>query len=210
MNAIIEQFASVEETDTCSREIQWIMMMEKFLKEKKYKETELRKSHGTCNWFYYKDDEPVVFMSYYKELSGLASFTTMDKTTFDKIFFNNKRKKVAFTERNDGNLKAIVSMNGTNVSLAHLGFDKVPKGYLVDHALHETRFNDNIAVRLVTTEQNNRNRKQSKKFAGDEFDYDAKSDFRDNWYLVLCATMLHEITLEEAKEYNAKMKGITL
>lgn len=210
MDAIVREFDSVQETDAYSKETQQIILMEDYLLKKGYFCKE-RYSHGTYNCFYYKDDEPVVFMSYYNELSGLVSFTTMDKTTFDKIFFNNKRKKVAFTERNDGNLKAIVSMDKGYMPLSHLGFNKIPEGYVVDHALHETRFNDDIAVRLAKIEQNNRNRKNRKKSEdseNDEFAYDAKSDFRDTWWLVLCATMLHEITLDEAKEYNAKMKGI--
>lgn len=203
MNASVEEFASVGE-------IKQILLMECYLLKKGYFCKE-RHSHNTYNWFYYKDDEPVVFVSYYNQRSGLIAFTTMNKITFDEIFFNNKRKKVAFTERNDGNLKAIVSVNRKYVPLSHLGFDKIPEGYVVDHALHETRFNDDIAVRLVTIEQNNRNRKNRKKSEdseNDEFDYDEKSDFRDTWWLVLCATMLHEISLEEAKEYNAKMKGL--
>lgn len=212
MDAIVREFDSVQETDAYSKETQQIMLIEDHLLKKGYFCKE-RYSHGTYNCFYYKDDEPVVFMSYYNELSGLVSFTTMDKTTFDETFFNNKRKKVAFTERNDGNLKAIVSMDKGYTPLAHFIFtgNKIPEGYVADHTFHETRLNDTISVRQATKEQNNRNRKNRKKSADsekDEFDYDAKCDFRDTWWLVLCATMLHEITLDEAKEYNAKMKGI--
>ncbi len=99
-------------------------------------------------------------------------------------------------------MKAIVSMNGTYVPLAHFAFKEIPKGLCVDHIFNDIRFNDSSAVRLATPEQNSRNRSCSKKVAGDDFDYDASRDFREKWWLVLCVTMFHELTWEQAKEYN--------
>lgn len=180
-----------------------ISLTEKLLIEKGYSCTE-RFSHGTCNWFYHKYDEPVVLVVYYSTYSRLVSFTTVDKVVYDE-FFADTKKKVAFTGRADGKLKAIVSMNGTYVPLAHLAFDCIPAGYCVDHIINDIRFNDSSAVRLATSEQNSRNRSCSKKVAGDDFDYDASRDFREKWWLVLCVTMFHEITWDEAKKLNLEV-----
>lgn len=180
--------------------VEWLSVVEKLLAKRGYTCTE-RLSHGTYNWFYHKDGEPVVLVVYYSTYTWLVSFTTMDKYVYDE-FFADTKKKVAFTGRTDGKLKAIVSMNGTYVPLAHLAFDCIPAGYCVDHIFNDIRFNDSSAVRLATSEQNSRNRSCSKKVAGDNFDYDASRDFREKWWLVLCVTMFHELTWEQAKEYN--------
>lgn len=177
-----------------------ISLTEKLLIEKGYSCTE-RFSYGTFNWFYHKNDEPVVLVVYYSTYSGLVSFTTMDKDVYDD-FFADTKKKVAFTGRTDGKKKAIVSMNKTYVPLSHFPFKKIPEGMCVDHIFNDIRFNDSSSVRLATSEQNSRNRSCSKKVAGDEFDYDSACDFSENWWLVLCVTMFHELTWEQAKAYN--------
>ena len=177
-----------------------ISQVEKLLEKKGYICTE-RFSYGTYNLFYHKEGETVVFVTYYNTHNKVVSFTTMSEDTYLKWFANSK-KKVAFTLRTDGKMKAIVSMNGTYVPLAHLAFDCIPAGYCVDHIFNDIRFNDSSAVRLATSEQNSRNRSCSKKVAGDDFDYDASRDFREKWWLVLCVTMFHEITWEQAKAYN--------
>ena len=177
-----------------------LSLVEKLLVEKGYSCTE-RFSYGTFNWFYHKDDEPVVLVTCYSTITWLTSFATMDKVVYDR-WFADTNKKVAFTLRTDRKMKAIVSMNGTYVPLAHLAFDCIPAGYCVDHIFNDIRFNDSSAVRLATSEQNSRNRSCSKKVAGDDFDYDASRDFREKWWLVLCVTMFHELTWEQAKEYN--------
>lgn len=177
-----------------------LSLVEKLLVEKGYYCTE-RFSYGTFNWFYHKDDEPVVLVTCYSTITWLTSFATMDKVVYDR-WFADTNKKVAFTPRTDGKLKAIVSMNGTYVPLAHFAFKEIPKGLCVDHIFNDIRFNDSSAVRLATSEQNSRNRSCSKKVAGDDFDYDASRDFREKWWLVLCVTMFHELTWEQAKAYN--------
>ena len=126
-----------------------LSLVEKLLVEKGYSCTE-RFSYGTFNWFYHKDDEPVVLVTCYSTITWLTSFATMDKVVYDR-WFADTNKKVAFTPRTDGKLKAIVSMNGTYVPLAHLAFDCIPAGYCVDHIFNDIRFNDSSAVRLATS-----------------------------------------------------------
>lgn len=176
-----------------------ISLTEKLLVEKGYSYT-VRFIHGTINWFYHKDGEPVVLVVYYSTYSWLTSFATMDKEVYDK-WFADTNKKVAFTPRTDGKMKAIVSMNGTYVPLAHLALD-IPAGYCVDHKYHCIWLNDSFCIRPCTYSQNNRNRKCSKRRVGDEFDYDPACDFSEKWWLVLCVTMFHELTWEQAKAYN--------
>lgn len=196
---LVDMFEAVKGTAK-EKLVGQISLTERLLVEKGYSCT-VRFSHGTFNWFYHKDGEPVVLVVYYNTITWLTSFTTMDKDVYDKWFANSK-KKVAFTPRTDGKLKAIVSMNGTYVPLAHFAFKEIPKGLCVDHIFNDIRFNDSYAVRLATSEQNSRNRSCSKKIAGDDFDYDKARDFRENWWLVLCVTMFHELTWEQAKAYN--------
>ncbi len=196
---VTEQFEEIK-GNTKEKLVEQLSLVEKMLAERGYTCTE-RLSYGTYNWFYHKEGETVVFVTYYNTHNKVISFTTMSEGTYLKWFANSK-KKVAFTPRTDGKLKAIVSMNGTYVPLAHFAFDCIPAGYCVDHIFNDIRFNDSSAVRLATSEQNSRNRSCSKKVAGDDFDYDASRDFRENWWLVLCVTMFHEITWEQAKAYN--------
>ena len=59
-----------------------------------------RESRGTSNTFYFKEGEPVVFVSYYsknKESDNIG-FTTMDKEFFDDEF-RYTDGKVAFSSR---------------------------------------------------------------------------------------------------------------
>ena len=102
-----------------------ISQVEKLLEEKGYICTE-RFSYGTYNLFYHKEGETVVFVTYYNTHNKVVSFTTMSEDTYLKWFANSK-KKVAFTLRTDRKMKAIVSMNGTYVPLAHLAFDCIPE-----------------------------------------------------------------------------------
>lgn len=196
---VTEQFEEIK-GNTKEKLVEQLSLTEKLLVERGYTCTE-RLSYGTYNWFYHKDDEPVVLVIYYSTYTWLVSFTTMDKDVYDE-FFADTKKKVAFTGRTDGKKKAIVSMNKTYVPLSHFPFKEIPAGYCVDHIFNDIRFNDSSAVRLATAEQNSRNRSCSKKVAGDDFDYDASRDFREKWWLVLCVTMFHELTWEQAKEYN--------
>lgn len=196
---VTEQFEEIK-GNTKEKLVEWLSVVEKLLAERGYTCTE-RFSHGTFNWFYHKDGEPVVLVVYYSTYTWLVSFTTMDKDVYDE-FFADTKKKVNFTGRTDGKMKAIVSMNKTYVPLSHFPFKEIPKGLCVDHIFNDIRFNDSSAVRLATSEQNSRNRSCSKKVAGDDFDYDASRDFREKWWLVLCVTMFHEITWDEAKKLN--------
>lgn len=111
---------------------------------------DVRHSHGTFNWIYYKIGEPIVFVAYYNEKKNFCNFATFDFDTYKKEF-SKKYKKVAFTPRNDKTMKAIVSMDGTYVALSHFAFDDILEGYCVDHIYHEVRFNHKGCVRLATS-----------------------------------------------------------
>ncbi len=161
-----------------------------------------RESRGTSNTFYFKEGEPVVFVSYYsknKESDNIG-FTTMDKEFFDDEF-RYTDGKVAFSSRENG-MKVIVSRAKTNKILCRLMLGINSKNVCVDHKYHCIWLNDSFCIRPCTYSQNNRNRKCSKRRVGDEFDYDPACDFTEKWWLVLCVTMFHEITWEQAKAYN--------
>ena len=174
---------------------------EKLLEAKGYTSLK-RESRGTSNTFYYKEGEPVVFASYYSKNkeSDKIGFTTMDKDFFDAEFRYTDRK-VAFASREKG-MKVIVSRGRTNKILCRLMLGIKSKNVCVDHIYHCIWLNDSFCIRPCTYSQNNRNRKCSKRCVGDEFDYDPACDFSDKWWLVLCVTMFHEITWEQAKAYN--------
>ena len=161
-----------------------------------------RESRGTSNTFYFKEGEPVVFVSYYsknKESDNIG-FTTMDKEFFDDEF-RYTDGKVSFSSRENG-MKVIVSRAKTNKILCRLMLGINSKNVCVDHKYHCIWLNDSFCIRPCTYSQNNRNRKCSKRRVGDEFDYDPACDFTEKWWLVLCVTMFHEITWEQAKAYN--------
>lgn len=99
-------------------------------------------------------------------------------------------------------MKVIVSRAKTNKILCRLMLGINSKNVCVDHKYHCIWLNDSFCIRPCTYSQNNRNRKCSKRRVGDEFDYDPACDFSEKWWLVLCVTMFHEITWEQAKEYN--------
>lgn len=181
--------------------LEQISLTEKLLEEKGYTSLE-RKSRGTSNTFYYKEGEPVVFVSYYSENkeSDNIGFTTMDKDFFDTEF-RYTNKKVAFVSREKG-MKVIVSTGKTNKILCRLMLGINSKNVCVDHKYHCIWLNDSFCIRPCTYSQNNRNRKCSKVCVGDAFDYDPACDFSENWWLVLCVTMFHELTWEQAKAYN--------
>lgn len=181
-----------------------ISLTEKLLIEKGYTSLK-RESRGTSNTFYYKEDEPVVFASYYsknKESDNIG-FTTMDKDFFDAEFRYTDRK-VAFASREKG-MKVIVSSGRTNKILCRLMLGINSKNVCVDHKYHCIWLNDSFCIRLCTYSQNNRNRKCSKVCVGDAFDYDPACDFSEKWWLVLCVTMFHEITWDEAKKLNLEV-----
>lgn len=161
-----------------------------------------RESRGTSNTFYFKEGEPVVFVSYYsknKESDNIG-FTTMDKDFFDDEF-RYTDGKVAFSSRENG-MKVIVSRAKTNKILCRLMLGINSKNVCVDHKYHCIWLNDSFCIRPCTYSQNNRNRKCSKRRVGDEFDYDPACDFSEKWWLVLCVTMFHELTWDEAKKLN--------
>ena len=161
-----------------------------------------RESRGTSNTFYFKEGEPVVFVSYYsknKESDNIG-FTTMDKDFFDAEF-RYTDGKVAFASRENG-MKVIVSRGKTNKILCRLILGINSKNVCVDHKYHCIWLNDSFCIRPCTYSQINRNRNCSKRCVGDEFDYDAACDFSEKWWLVLCVTMFHELTWEQAKAYN--------
>lgn len=99
-------------------------------------------------------------------------------------------------------MKVIVSRAKTNKILCRLMLGINSKNVCVDHKYHCIWLNDSFCIRPCTYSQNNRNRKCSKRRVGDEFDYDPACDFTEKWWLVLCVTMFHEITWEQAKAYN--------
>lgn len=164
-----------------------------------------RESRGTSNTFYFKEGEPVVFVSYYSKnkKSDNVGFTTMDKDFFDAEFRYTDRK-VAFASREKG-MKVIVSSGRTNKILCRLMLGINSKNVCVDHKYHCIWLNDSFCIRPCTYSQNNRNRKCSKRCVGDEFDYDPACDFSEKWWLVLCVTMFHELTWDEAKKLNLEV-----
>ncbi|PWE82281.1 hypothetical protein [Agathobacter rectalis] len=166
-----------------------------------------RSSRGTTNVFYYNDDESIVFVTYYsknKQENNVA-FTTLDKKLFDAEF-RYTNKKIGFATRSDKSLKAVVSNGTSNVLLCHMTLGIVGRGICADHKYNSVWLNDSFCVRPATAEQNLRNRWNSKKFVGDEFDYNPAMDFRDTWWLLLGVTMLHELTLEEAMALNKEVR----
>lgn len=178
-----------------------VSLTENWLVEKGYTSLK-RESRGTSNTFYFKEGEPAVFVSYYsknKESDNIG-FTTMDKEFFDDEF-RYTDGKVAFSSRENG-MKVIVSRGKTNKILCRLILGINSKNVCVDHKYHCIWLNDSFCIRPCTYSQNNRNRKCSKKRVGDEFDYDPACDFSEKWWLVLCVTMFHELTWEQAKAYN--------
>lgn len=79
-----------------------VSLTENWLVEKGYTSLK-RESRGTSNTFYFKEGEPVVFVSYYsknKESDNIG-FTTMDKDFFDAEF-RYTDGKVAFASRENG------------------------------------------------------------------------------------------------------------
>ena len=178
-----------------------IFLTENMLLEKGYTSLE-RESRGTSNTFYFKEGEPVVFVSYYSKnkASDNIGFTTMDKNFFDDEF-RYTDGKVAFSSRENG-MKVIVSRAKTNKILCRLMLGIDSKNVCVDHKYHCIWLNDSFCIRPCTYSQNNRNRKCSKRRVGDEFDYDPACDFTEKWWLVLCVTMFHELTWDEAKKLN--------
>ncbi len=181
-----------------------IFLTENMLLEKGYTSLE-RESRGTSNTFYFKEGEPVVFVSYYSKnkKSDNVGFTTMDKDFFDAEFRYTDRK-VAFASREKG-MKVIVSSGRTNKILCRLMLGINSKNVCVDHKYHCIWLNDSFCIRPCTYSQNNRNRKCSKRCVGDEFDYDPACDFSEKWWLVLCVTMFHELTWDEAKKLNLEV-----
>lgn len=181
-----------------------IFLTENMLLEKGYTSLE-RESRGTSNTFYFKEGEPVVFVSYYSKnkKSDNVGFTTMDKDFFDAEFRYTDRK-VAFALREKG-MKVIVSSGRTNKILCRLMLGINSKNVCVDHKYHCIWLNDSFCIRPCTYSQNNRNRKCSKRCVGDEFDYDPACDFSEKWWLVLCVTMFHELTWDEAKKLNLEV-----
>lgn len=156
-----------------------IFLTENMLLEKGYTSLE-RESRGTSNTFYFKEGEPVVFVSYYSKnkKSDNVGFTTMDKDFFDAEFRYTDRK-VAFASREKG-MKVIVSSGRTNKILCRLMLGINSKNVCVDHKYHCIWLNDSFCIRPCTYSQNNRNRKCSKRCVGDEFDYDPACDFSEN------------------------------
>lgn len=184
--------------------LEQISLTENLLVAKGYT-TLKRESRGTSNTFYFKEDESVVFVSYYsknKESDNIG-FTTMDKGFFDAEFRYTNRK-VAFASR-EKRMKVIVSRGRTNKILCRLMLGIKSKNVCVDHIYHCIWLNDSFCIRPCTYSQNNRNRKCSKRRVGDEFDYDPACDFSEKWWLVLCVTMFHEITWDEAKKLNLEV-----
>lgn len=181
-----------------------IFLTENMLLEKGYTSLE-REGRGTSNTFYFKEGEPVVFVSYYSKnkKSDNVGFTTMDKDFFDAEFRYTDRK-VAFASREKG-MKVIVSSGRTNKILCRLMLGINSKNVCVDHKYHCIWLNDSFCIRPCTYSQNNRNRKCSKRCVGDEFDYDPACDFSEKWWLVLCVTMFHELTWDEAKKLNLEV-----
>lgn len=197
---LVDMFEAVK-GDAEEKLVGQISLTEKLLEAKGYTSLK-RESRGTSNTFYFKEGEPVVFVSYYsknKESDNIG-FTTMDKDFFDDEF-RYTDGKVAFSSREKG-MKVIVSSGRTNKILCRLMLGINSKNVCVDHKYHCIWLNDSFCIRPCTYSQNNRNRKCSKRRVGDEFDYDPACDFSEKWWLVLCVTMFHELTWEQAKEYN--------
>ena len=203
---MIEEFKSFSESyrDSRVRLIEEINLLERYLSDNKFKYIE-HESHGTSNGFYYKSDVDVVFVTYYNRYSDLVAYTLMDKSLFDTMFASNIKKKIAFTERRDSQYKAIVSMNGTYVPLSHLvvNFNR-DENECVDHMLSNIWINISKYLRVCSIAENNKNKRNRKNKSDSKFDYNSAMDFRENWWLIPLATMLHVITMEDAIECNRR------
>lgn len=203
---MIEEFKSFAEfyQDSRVRLIEEINLLERYLSDNKFKYIE-HESHGTSNGFYYKSDVDVVFVTYYNRYSDLVAYTLMDKSLFDTMFASNIKKKIAFTERRDSQYKAIVSMHGTYVPLSHLAVNFNRNEYeCVDHMLSNIWINISEYLRVCSIAENNKNKRNRKNKSDSKFDYNSAMDFRENWWLIPLATMLHVITMEDAIECNRR------
>lgn len=206
---LIQQFMSLVNQIHNEREllIEQISLLEECLLNEDFIHKE-RISHGTRNDFYYKSDVDVVFVVYYNLKSGKPAYAMIDKKVFDDIF-RGSRKKVALSERNAGDDKVVVSMNGTYIPICHLavGFDN-SKHECVDHMLSNILINISKFLRICTTAENNCNKRNRRNKSNSEFDYNSAMDFRENWWLIPLATMLRVISMDDAIELNRGLSDV--
>lgn len=86
------------------------------------------------------------------ELARVKNFPNTWFASWDK---NNKSYYVRGNDRNESGKRETVRL--------HRWITKAPEGYVVDHIDHDTLNNTNSNLRVVTVEQNNQNRRSSRK-----------------------------------------------
>lgn len=137
---------------------------------------------------------------------GGIGFNFIDRNFYDNRFGNNETSTFNFHKSNYKEYVRYYGGGCSNVPIHKLvmldnGYD-IPQGMEVDHKYSHPSLNDFDSLRVVTSKQNSRNRKDSTKAKdGSEFAYDPLEDFTYVWY----AYVLHKFgmcTFQDVKDYN--------
>lgn len=203
IKSLIEEFSSVTGVDENDLLANQVDIMEKHLNELDYKQL-VHEGMGIWNCFYYKESEDVVFVSYFSRNTKKAAYCTMDYKVFDQ-YFKNTDARICLSIRNDKQYSIVLSIGGEKIILAHFN-DNYVEGSESDHIFHCIWLNDSYSTRPCTSSENNRNKCNARGSSNGEFSYKPEEDFRERWWLIACATVLHVISIEEAKQINLAMQ----